>query len=175
MHLSYTADIAARALRVRETGVMGSTPPITVLCASWNVNGRIVGEGNTQFQPTHPQPPTPNPQPPPPSGGSKDGIKDDVASLLLPEHLAMTGQPAIVAIGIQEFVPLNASNIAAGSTGGSSALLAAMKGEEADKAGADIERIRRTEDNILHILGRDKCACSRAAVKTCDSLMVCKM
>lgn len=87
----------------------------------------------------------------------------------------MTGQPAIVAIGIQEFVPLNASNIAAGSTGGSSALLAAMKGEEADKAGADIERIRRTEDNILHILGRDKCACARAAVKKCDSLMVCKM
>ena len=68
----------------------------------------------------------------------------------------MSGQPFIVAIGIQECVPLNASNIAAGSTGGSSALLAAMKGEEADKMGADVERIRRTEDNILHILGRDK-------------------
>lgn len=31
-----------------------------------------------------------------------------------------------------------------------------MKGEEVDKSGADVERIRRTEDNILHILGRDK-------------------
>jgi hypothetical protein len=133
MHLSWAADITCRALRVRECGAMGTTPPITVLCASWNVNGRIVGEG-----------------------GSKDGIKDDIAQLLLPEHLAMTGQPAMIAIGIQEFVPLNASNIAAGSTGGSSALLAVMKGEEADKAGADIERIRRTEENILHILGRDK-------------------
>jgi hypothetical protein len=133
MHLSWAADITARSLRVRESGAMGLKPPITVLCASWNVNGRIIGEG-----------------------GSKDGIKDDVTQLLLPEHLAMTGQPSIVAIGIQEFVPLNASNIAAGSTGGSSALLAAMKGEEADKAGADVERIRRTEDNILHILGRDK-------------------
>jgi len=133
MQLSWAADISARALRVRESGAMGLTPPITVLCASWNVNGRIIGEG-----------------------GSKDGIKDDVTKLLLPEHLAMTGQPSIVAIGIQEFVPLNASNIAAGSTGGSSALLAAMKGEEVDKSGADVERIRRTEDNILHILGRDK-------------------
>ncbi len=133
MHLSWAADITARAMRVRESAAMGLTPPIAVLCASWNVNGRIIGEG-----------------------GSKDGIKDDVAQLLLPEHLAMSGQPSIIAIGIQEFVPLNASNIAAGSTGGSTALLAAMKGEEADKVGADVERIRRTEDNILHVLGRDK-------------------
>ena len=93
MHLSWAADITARALRVRESGAMGLTPPITVLCASWNVNGRIIGEG-----------------------GSKDGIKDDVSQLLLPEHLAMSDQPSIVAIGIQECVPLNASNIAAGST-----------------------------------------------------------
>ena len=34
-------------------------------------------------------------------GGSKDGIKDDVSQLLLPEYLAMSGQPSIVAIGIQ--------------------------------------------------------------------------